>query len=237
MSQRRNEVQDFQEEPLEDEDDLEGVEDLEDDEAKEDEPESARETVERILKEARAEEGSEDPDAETKKDADDKQKPVGEEPPQQQVNISPQGRLTAEQKEIFNKLPVELKSAYNDMLKHHEGKFTQAMQKVNAAVAESKHIVEAVRPYLLAHPELSEQGFTESGIVAALVAAHQKLTNPKTAIQTYMDLGRQIGIQPEVLEEIQEKLTGQNGNAIDIDNHPEVRSLQETVSALQSKQT
>ena len=207
--------------------------------------ETARETVARELKKLQ-EETSGDAGAETeeqpapeaplpvKKSAKVKASKVAKEP---EVEIAPPNRLTAEQKEHFNKLPAPLKKATHAMFQNVEAQFTRAMQDARSAQKEAAHIVEAVRPYLLAHPELAEQGFTESKIVSGLLAAHQRLTNPKTALSTYADLGAQIGLNKEKIAAILEIAKGNGFSGEDIKQHPEFVSLQERFNALESKIT
>jgi len=204
--------------------------------------ETARQTVERELKKLQEEApGGDDPEAEgapqkelvfqPKKNAKVKASKVAASEP----DLPPPNRLSAEQKEHFNKLPAPLKKATHAMFQNVEAQFTKAMQEARGAQREAAHIVEAVRPYLLSHPELQEQGFTESKIVSGLLAAHQKLTNPKTALSTYADLGAQIGLSKEKIAAILDIAKGNDASVVDIKQHPDFVSLQERFNTLESK--
>jgi hypothetical protein len=142
-------------------------------------------------------------------------------------------RLRAEEKEAFHAMPEPLKRAVHGMFRAHEAEFTQAMQRTVARERESQHVVEAVRPYLLAHPELSEQGFTESRLVGALVAAHQRLTDPKTQRQALAELAQQQGLGDNIVQAI---IGSGQGGAPDISTHPEIAALRERVARAESYQ-
>lgn len=151
----------------------------------------------------------------------------------QQFQIPAPNRLRAEEKEAFHAMPEPLKRAVHSMFKAHEAEFTQAMQRAVARERESQHVTEAVRPYLLAHPELTEAGFTESRLVGALVAAHQRLTDPKTQRQALAELAQQQGLDSNIVQAI---LGGQQGAAADISSHPEIAALRDRVARAESYQ-
>lgn len=179
-----------------------------------DEPETAHETVQREYERLKAEAEAEDPGDQGGDEAPgevlvEKAGKRGRGRPKKEAaapaepfKIPPPNRLTVEQKEIFHQLPDNLKRAAHQMFRDHDAHYTQVVQRATAAEREARGVVEAVRPYLLSHPELQEQGYTESRIVSSLIAAHQKLTDPKTARQAYADLGEQIGLDPEIIEAI-----------------------------------
>ncbi len=213
------------------------------DENEETEPaETPRETVERVLKEAQKESDGETD--QPSKGADKPERPVkpGKETaaqakpaPQVEAPILPPTRLKAEAKQLFTKLPKDLQAEWARIAKQEEAEFTRSQQEVAAARNDAKHIVEAVRPYLLAHPELQAAGYTESGIVSALIASHQKLTNPKTALETWMGLGAEIGIEQADLEAIRAAYQGNAPQrAPSIHQDPQFLSLQNEVNALKS---
>ncbi len=93
--------------------------------------ESARQTVERILREAGKEEAprnvnqaAKEPNKKVKAPTSVKQTPAQEE-------VKPQGRLSAEEREIYNQLPVPLKISFNAMMRNHEQKFTEVTTKAS----------------------------------------------------------------------------------------------------------
>lgn len=176
--------------------------------------ESARETVEReyekLLKDSEAEEpGQESAEPEAKQRPE---KPVraakkGAEQPQPQqegqpFNIPAPARLSLEQKELFNQIPDKLKRGVHEMFRAHEAQFTQGMQKLNAREREASGVLEAVHPYLYKHPELQEAGFTPSRLVGALIAAHQRLTDPAQSRPAIAELAEQAGLDPSIVQAI-----------------------------------
>jgi len=213
-----------------------------------DEPqdESVRETVERVVREAQTatdgadggekapEEGQEPVEKAVKRKLGRPKKEaaaVAEPPAETGFQIPAPQRLTLQQKEAFNALPDALKRATHEMFRAQEAQFTQAVQKARAAQTEASGVLEAVRPYLNAHPELLEKGFTESRLVGSLIAAHQRLTDPKTARQAFIELGQQLGIDPAALEAIRGDAPA---GPVDISQHPQVVALSEEVKRLKS---
>jgi hypothetical protein len=193
--------------------------------------ESTRETVERVYKEAQEK---------AKKESSGEKL---EAKPEKQTNglvkeedIRPPQRLTAEEKELFHKAPPELKKALANMFNNHEAAFTKGRQEQARAEQEAKHVVEAVRPYLLSNPHLAERGYTESRIVSELIATHQKLTDPKTGVDTWLRIGTQIGLDPSTIEAIKETVGvgSRNSEGADISSHPQFQALQEKINALES---
>jgi hypothetical protein len=208
--------------------------------------ETARQTVERIFRESKAEDGSKDAEAEPEKEAEPskeaktvtaKKATKTAASKTESFTIPAPSRLTVDQKEAFYQLPDNLKRATHRMFQDWEAQYTKSMQETVKAGREAQHVVEAVRPYLLAHPELAERGFTESKLAASLIAAHQKLTDPKTARETWLELGAtpQIGVPKEVLESLQEQLLTPGSGAGDISKHPQFVALQEKLNAITSK--
>ena len=204
--------------------------------------ESPRETVSRVLREAQEKdsggEGSEPQEAETPagaklvKPSQSNLKPKGQQKPES-FQIPPPARLKAAEKEVFNSMPDPLKRAAHAMFKNQEATFTRAMQQVQAEAKEVTHMREAVRPYLLSHPELAEQGFTESRFISALVSAHQKLTNPKTAKEAWLELAPQVGIDADTIKQLRE---GVGTPQTDITAHPQFVALQQKLNSIESKQ-
>lgn len=194
--------------------------------------ETARETVERILKESEKEVQEREPSQEAKVST---QKDVRAKQAQAPVDLKPPTRLTAEEKEVFNQAPPQIKQAISKMLAQHEAAFTKGRQAQSAAENESRHIVEAIRPYMQANPHLAQNGYTESRLVAELIGTHQALTNPKTAKQTWANIGRQIGIDSETLEALLDVgSSGSGSQNNDISNHPQFQAVQKELNAIKS---
>jgi len=87
----------------------------------------------------------------------------------------------------------------------------------------------------LAHPELQSEGFTESKLVASLLAAHQRLTNPETAIQAYAELGMQLGLDSDKLSDLLgDAGKPRNAASVDISQHPQFVALQNELKRVSS---
>lgn len=200
--------------------------------------ESARETVERVLREASKEDGTGSKNVKPEKHPGTTKEAKGptsvrQTPPAE--DVKPLGRLTVPQREVFNKLPPPLKTAYNEMIRSHEQKFTEVTSKAAQKEKDAQHVIETVRPYLLAHPELQEAGFTESKLVSSLVATHQRLTNPQTSISEYVKIGKGLGIPDEVLQQISGASGQKGGQPVNISQHPEFRALQDELNRIKSE--
>lgn len=147
-------------------------------------------------------------------------------------------RLTASERELFNKLPKKFKPAVTRMFRDHNAQFIKTQTELNKHVNEAKHVVEAVRPYYVSHPELAANGVTEGHLVAALIGAHQKLTDPKTDKQTLIALAADRGYRIQFVDETGEILSqnGANGNIHqNISNDPNFLALQESHNRLLSE--
>ena len=239
MSQGRTTVQGVSENDEELEEILEEIDDENiDDLEEEDEPtdETTKETVARILQEAKAEASRSDAKKAEESSTDQRGEQItekSEDKKEPSVELPPPARFTAEEKQIYNKLPADIKTAVHKMVQNHEATFTKAMISAREKEKEAKHIIEVVRPYLLSHPELQEQGFTESKIVAALLATHQKLKDPSTAYATWLELGKHVGVPEQALAVLAEN--GQNQSIPDITTHPQFLALQQEVNQLKSE--
>ena len=201
------------------------VDDLGDEKEEEPEHETARETVARVLKEAKEETNGKD-SAPNEAKPDKNKAPVQAADP---TEVAAPSRFDAASKTLFNKLPPKLKKDVSSMISGFQGEYTKSHQKYIAATKEAQHVVEAVRPYLLAHPELQAQGYTESKLISGLIASHQNLTNPKTKHQAYVNLGRELGIDTT---QIESEAPTQEG---DITNHPQFQALQGQLNAVTSR--
>jgi hypothetical protein len=157
-------------------------------------------------------------------------------PAQQQVveDYAVPNRLSPTEKELFNKLPKKFKPAVARMFKDHEALQTRTQQDFAKHTGEAKHIVEAVRPYYVSHPELAENGVTESAFIAALVGAHQKLTNPKTDKATIEQLARDRGYRIKFVREDGTEAAGASGVSGDISNHPDFVALRNELNHVKS---
>jgi hypothetical protein len=192
--------------------------------------ESARETVERILRESRETNGTDATKVEPAKQPKNRQDREAVE-----VDDPPPNRFTAEEKQLYSKLPKQLRQSISKMVGDHQAYFTKQTQQLSAAQREASAVVETVRPYLHAHPELLQHGFTESKLVGSLIAAHQKLTDPKTALEAYLGLGRDIGIDNDTLEGIYKAYGGEKKRSnVDISSHPQFRAVQEELNRVKS---
>lgn len=144
-------------------------------------------------------------------------------------DLVPPVRFNLKAKEAFNKASPEIKKEIARAVRDLEGVMTRSTQENSKATNEAKHVLEAVRPYLLANPELAERGITESVFVSGLVAAHQKLVDPKRKEQAFIELAHSTGNQHLLAKDA---ATSTNSGP-DISNHPIVKQLQEQNSRLQ----
>lgn len=147
-------------------------------------------------------------------------------------DVEPPTGLTASEKTLFTKLPNEFKPAVARMFKEQRGKFTRTQQELAAHMQEARHITEAVRPYYVSHPELAQNGITESSLVAALIGAHQKLTDPKTDRQEIERIAKSRGYN---IKFVGEDGSEQPSEHVAIDNHPTFRALQEELHGLKAE--
>lgn len=196
----------------------------------EEDDESIHDMVARLSKEIEAEneeESSEEPD----------QQYAEQEPVEIADPYESPAALSARSKEALARLPKYIREEIAALEKSRERTFHSAIQRARSEERESRSVREAIRPYYVSHPELAESGITESQFVTRLVAAHQKLTNPKTALQTWMGIGSQIGIDERHLADIAENYGGDKPAQVDIKAHPEFQALQQTVGQLQSQIT
>ena len=209
------------------------------------EPETAKETVKRVLEEAKEKASRDDAKAAGEKGApkakDGLKQPSPKQKPQgakgTPAPVSPPSRLNAQEKELFSKLPPELQASWGRISKDEERRFTQGQQQLAAAQREASHIVEAVRPYLLAHPELMQHGYTESRLVSELIATHKVLTNtenPKAALSKWLDIGAQMGVDEDTLSELSQQFQGSTRERISANQIPEFSSLQEELNSIKS---
>lgn len=211
--------------------------------------ESTRETVARAFKELSSEEGDGDQSGEDKKPTIDpfnegkgllkdqpgekagegqKSKPdkTAKNQAEFDPDLVPPPRLDAAGKELFNNLPKGLKKGLNKTIKDLEGMATRSSQEYARAAGEARGYLEAVQPYIA---EWGQLGFSGPAGVAALAATQSKLMNPKTRLQTYLELGSDLGIDVA-------KLSGSASNgevdASDISTHPVIQAMQNENNAL-----
>lgn len=226
----------------EESEDLDFVPDLEEDASEEtetndagSETETTRETVERELNRLKNEASGEDSKAQTNPAAQGGKTKGSKEPVAAAITPVPApARMTAAQKELFEKLPPELQKSMAKTYSDLHGMATKATQAARKAEREATHVVEAVRPYLLAHPELQAEGFTEARLVSSLLAAHQRLSDPKTAKKAYAELGMQIGIDADKISDLLGEDATPRGNDFDISQHPQFVALQTQLNQVTS---
>lgn len=198
--------------------------------------ETASETVARVLKEQREkqDDGSKDPAQESQADesnSDKLAKKAGKQvkdKPELPQEIEPPARLSAEDKNVFNKLPPHLKMATARMFKDHQAQFTKAQQEWNRAAGEARGYIEAVQPYIT---ELGSQGFTGPAAVATLLATQKRLTDPKTSKETWLQIGRDLGHHTA---ESAEGSEAQTAPQFDIEAHPKFRAVQDQLNQILS---
>lgn len=143
----------------------------------------------------------------------------------------PPERLHAPEKELFNQLPMPLKKAWHRAIKELEASTTRNNQEMTRATTEARGVIEAVQPFAKAW---GERGFTVPSAIAALAAANEKLTDPKTSKDAYLALGRDIGID---FEEVAAIARGEApaSNAAAVTSHPEIIAMREELNALKSE--
>lgn len=198
------------------------VEDVEDSK-----PESARDTVARILKETRSKAAHGDEDKEGQKEA-----PGAEVKPEEKKEVddpydpelSPPERLQAHEKQLFNNLPKGLKRALSRTVKQLESVSTRDRQETVA-------IKEAIMPVL---DEWGEKGFTASSAIAQLVTAQRKLMNPETRSATFISLGEDLGFDMTPFRAPKGDATATTATG-DISQHPEFQRLRQSTEALASE--
>jgi hypothetical protein len=112
--------------------------------------------------------------------------------------LQPPERLSSKAKVIFNNLPKTLKREFHKAVKDVEAggtkAITEARTEAQREMADARHIKEAVLPFA---KEWADRGFTVPQGIMQLARAQQKLTDPKTKLQTYLALGQDLGIKPD----------------------------------------
>lgn len=147
--------------------------------------------------------------------------------------LQPPERLLKNEKAklIFNNLPKTLKREYHRMVKDVEAGGSRVTSEAQKHIQEVRSIKEAVEPFA---GQWAELGFTVPQGILSLARSQQKLTDPKTAVQTYVELGRDLGITPEI---VQQHLSGKPPAAAvsdEIERHPKFVAMQKRVDALSS---
>lgn len=139
-------------------------------------------------------------------------------------------RFKPHEKMWFNKITQKgLKKAISRSVRELEGVMTRATQEVAKEREEIQGIREVVKPYieLFAERDLSiEQG------IRALLVAQKKLTddsNPKLQRDTWLQIGRDIGM------DISSFKSAEDGDSVDISNHPVVKELKNEILALRKE--
>lgn len=194
--------------------------------------ETARETTERIFKELKegksngntGEEGQTQAKTEAPKDTNIKEK---EEPDDKfDPELTPPERLKDRAKVMFNNLPKGLKREFHRAIREIEAGGTRVVQDAHRALGEVKSITEAVAPFAT---KWAERGFTIPAGIAALCAAQERLSNPETSLQKYLELGAELGhidALPDQIKQYAQQYQNQRQNTNILQN-PEFQSLQE----------
>lgn len=197
-----------------------------------DEPkhETVRETVERARKELEKQSkenlGDKDTGIKAKPEAQGVKKPEPVKADESPDDLVPPNRLSAREKEVFNKLPPELKPAFARMVREHEAKFTNTQKEATRILEENRSIWDAVRPYATS---LAERNLTIPQAIAGLLASHAKLTNPETSIQKWLEIGADIGIPEEQLAPFMQGVKAQP------QSNSELVELRKQISTLESR--
>lgn len=163
--------------------------------------ESVRESVKRAY--ARLQKnGDTGKETEKAKQEAGKQEPKSEELAKEfeiDPELLPPERLNAAERQLFSNLPKGMKRGVARMFKNHEGMATRAQQEYSAATREARGVIEAVQPYL---NKWGQSGWTAPAAIAQLASAHERLVNPQTSFQTFIELGKDIGIDFEQLARV-----------------------------------
>lgn len=148
------------------------------------------------------------------------------------ADFEPPSRLSAKERQLFNKMPKQLRPAVARMFKDVQAQQTKWNQEYSRATNDAKHILETVRPYYVSNPAYAEAGITEAGFISALVAAHQRLTDPKTDRQTIEKLAKDRGYQIKFVGEDGQEVSGTTSAQQDITQHPQFKALQQQQNQL-----
>lgn len=163
--------------------------------------ESVRESVKRAY--ARLQKnGDTGKEAEKAKQEAGKQEPKSEELAKEfeiDPELLPPERLNAAERQLFSNLPKGMKRGVARMFKNHEGMATRAQQEYSSATREARGVIDAVQPYL---NKWGQSGWTAPAAIAQLASAHERLVNPQTSFQTFVELGKDIGIDFEQLARV-----------------------------------
>lgn len=196
--------------------------------------ESARQTAERAYKELQEKQGSNGNPKEGQNKSPETKTGKQELKPQQSNDIAPPARLNPAEKQVFEKLPPQLKKAFSRSIKDLEANATRANQEAAQREQHAKGIIEAVQPFAT---KWAERGYTVPSAIASLAAAQEKLTNPETKFETFFNMGKDLGIDFEDLVRAQNGEfgdTSQTSQQVDITQHPQYLELQKKVDALYS---
>jgi hypothetical protein len=137
------------------------------------------------------------------------------------TDIEPPARMTAQHKEVFNKLPPEMKAATKKLFDDVNRYFSQGSSELQKALKESHGIAEVIKPKLA---EWGLQGHTPQKAVSELVAAHEYImSKPADAL---VWLANERGVSLRQLADMQE------GKAVAPEAAPVNNDLQQKVELL-----
>ena len=204
--------------------------------------ENASETVRRILKESGSIEDKEPAKTEgtlpakipgkVVKEAKDLEDPNDKFDP---LLVAPQ-RLSPEAKAVFDKAPKALKREITKTIRDLEAGNTKIVGQYQQGVGQIKTILDAVEPF---KADWAKRHVGVAQGVGELAGMYARLSDPKTALQEYVDIGNKLGVNFDHLAQgvktgnIPAASQPQNGN-VDISKHPQFIALQEKLNGVSS---
>lgn len=150
-------------------------------------------------------------------------------------DLEPPQRLNAKQKEIFNKMPPELKSGVAHMFKEFQREFQTQQRNWTKAVTDAEDVHRAMKAF---EDDFHELGYTRGEGLVRLMTSHRKLRsdNEKTFADEYIRIGREREVDFEALAAYATGKTKPAGSAQgDIQSHPEYLDLRARYDQLSSQ--
>jgi len=153
--------------------------------------------------------------------------------PRKEAPLEAPARLEAAEKEAFKTYPPEMQKAIHRTIQQMERKFTETQTEYQRGIQETASIREALMPVA---QDWGARGITASQGIAMLCSAQARLTNPETSTETFIKIGKDLGIDFDDLADIVrgEKVIGDRGN--DISQHPQFQALQAELNDVRSYQ-
>lgn len=205
--------------------------------------ETARETVERIHKELEQKNtGNKDETANGGEKAPASNDPKKPAPLEQTPLDSPEdyiapARLSLREKEVFNRLPKQLKPAVARLFKDFQAQRTREQQEHSKLTEETRDIVNSIRPVW---EEAANRNMTQAQFISGLAAAHKRLSHddPNVRTKKWLEIGADIELPKAVLQQVQKLLQGGTGNsaaASGNSDNSEILALRGELHELKSK--